>query len=49
MTMTRRLVSALALPALALSALVAAGCSSGDDDTEAGDPTTTTAAAHIAR
>ena len=44
MTMTRRLVSALPF-----SALVAAGCSSGDDDTEAGDPTTTTAAAHIAR
>ena len=39
MTMTRRLVSALAL-----AALTAAGCSGGDDDTETGDPTTTTSA-----
>jgi hypothetical protein len=37
MTITRRLISALAL-----AALIAAGCSDGDDTTETGDPTTTT-------
>lgn len=39
MTMTRRLISALAL-----AALIAAGCSDGDDTTETGGPTTTTSA-----